>query len=272
MNDYVSLFTPFWKAIDVLVALVGIVLIVRPSPLLEPFPSALLSRWPGQRLGLPFAARSALLALIDRRAQALYGAGPARLIGAACVAAGIIGLATSVAQPILFAALNLVFVASTLVVLRQDSAAARPVPWWIVAAFVLEASALALVGTVPALVTALATLLCAAAFIVLRFLPEAQSCGQAAHERDVDRWFRSKRVAVLTVLTALPPILCTADPIDHRTVVSAARLIVLVCSYAISITQLMSSRRSDLELQRTLSQDRSRGRNPTAHVTGTRDA
>jgi hypothetical protein len=264
VEQYAYLFTPFWKGFDAILGVIGIWLLLQPSALVESYSAMIFSRERGDKIGLPSTVTTELLAISNAREAVRYDTRALRLIGAAFVVAGLIGLSTGVSQPVLVSALAVVTVAALTLVLVGgklttptraaflDRVADNAVPWWLVIVLVLESTSEAVVGTGSSFAVAGATLICAAALLLLRSLPVFLAGSDLVLEREMDRRFRVARVGLIALFTQLPSLVWSSSVNEDGLWSIAARLVVSGAMISVIAFIATSSRRLDVDLRRTV--------------------
>jgi hypothetical protein len=264
MEQYAYLFAPFWKGFDAILAVIGVWFLVQPSALVESYAAMIFSRERGDKIGLPSAVTTELLAISSSRDAVRYDTRALRLIGAAFIVVGLIGLSTGVLQTVLVSALTVVTVGALSIVLVNGkrtvpiraaflgSAADGVVPWWLVVVLVVEAASVASVATGSSFAVASATLICAAALLLLRSLPVSLTGADIVLEREMDRRFRVARVGLVAQFTQLPALVWASSVSEDGLWSIAARIVVFGAMISVIAFIAVSSRRLDVELRRTV--------------------
>jgi hypothetical protein len=261
MSEYGYLFTPFWKFFDAILLLLGLWFVWQPSALLEPYGAIVFSRDRAAKLGLSPALTARLISISRQREDLSYQLPLLRLIGAAFIVAGIVGISTSIDEPTLVSALAVLTAAALAFVLmnakRKSSihaallggASRRAVPWSIVAVLVVEAVAEASVGNREAVTVAAATIISAALITLLASLPVVLSGEDVALERQVDRRYRIARIAIYAIWSQVPSLVWAGSVDTFRLSATVARVIISASLLCIAIFLFAAAQRSDNDLK-----------------------
>jgi hypothetical protein len=264
VSEYSYLFVPFWKTLYAVFAVVGSWVIIQPTALVETFGALAFTRKRGERLGLSSEVTSELVRLSESSDSLAYNLHALRMVGAVFVAVAFAGLLTDSSPAILVSALTVVTVlviTGVFITAKQVGpkhaallGAAREFvsPRLLVAVLLVEAIAAAAVNTRASLITSVATIICAMALLLLRFLPVSLIGAQVSPEREVDHRLRMARAGLIAIFSQWPPLVLGPISIGAGLSGSVEQIVAISGALCVAVVIWAWGRRLDRDLRRTV--------------------
>jgi hypothetical protein len=244
VDEAAAIFARSVKWLDVGFIVLGLLRLWHPVGV--PGPASLFSEERGEQLGFPRTVTERLITLAEERTAVSSPSWLAYLYAVAFIAAGAIGLATTIDEPTIVSALAVVevlVIAATIIVERRNMPErvafvadtrrrpARIDPALLVMGLIVMAGCETSLGSRISVTVGVATAVFAVAIVAIGTRGHVLSGNDVALESEIDRRYRLSRIVVCAIFSTLPSLVWLASqtvPWFFRTIVEAGLLAVLV--------------------------------------------